>query len=233
MSFHIGAQKDQIADTVFISGDPLRAKFMAFKYLENVQCYSEVRGMYGYTGQYQGKRVSIQGTGMGLPSTSIYVNELIRDYGVKTLFRIGSCGSFQPDVKLRDLVLAMSASTDSNMNKMTFEGMDYAPSANFDLLVGAYQKAKELKLPIKVGPILSTDLFYQENPDSWKLWARYGVLAVEMESNCIYTLAAKYGVKSLTFLTVSDSLVTKESLSNQDRESSFDDMMTLALSMVP
>ena len=232
LSFHIDAHEGDIAKTVLISGDPLRAKYMAYKFLKDVHCYTEVRGMYGYTGFYNDKRISIQGTGMGLPSTAIYVNELLKDYKVETILRVGSCGAFQKDLNLRDIILAMSASTDSQMNKVTFSGMDYAATADFTLLHKAYSNALEKNIAVRVGPILSTDFFYHDNPDNWKMWACYGVLAVEMESSCIYSLAAKYGVKSLTLLTVSDSLVNKTSLTHLDRESSFDEMMDLALSVV-
>ncbi|NRA43956.1 MAG: purine-nucleoside phosphorylase [Oligoflexales bacterium] len=232
MSIHIGAKPGDIAETVFIAGDPLRAKYMANKYLSDVSCYNEVRGMYGYTGNYQGKRISVQGTGMGIPSTAIYVNELIREYQVKTLVRIGSCGSLQPHIKLYDLVVGMSASTDSSINKLQFNGMDFAACADFGLLHKAYTFAEQQKFPVKVGHILSTDVFYDEDPEAWKLWSRYGVLAVEMESNCLYTLAAKYGIQALSLLTVSDSLVTKEAISSEEREKSFDQMMQTALSLL-
>ena len=232
MSIHIGAKPDDIAETVYIAGDPLRAKYMANKYLTDVSCYNEVRGMYGYTGLYQGQRVSVQGTGMGIPSTAIYVNELIRDYQVKTIVRIGSCGSLQPHINLYDLVIAMSASTDSCINKQVFQGKDFAACADFKLLHKAYSFAEQQNFPVKVGNILSTDIFYDEDPEAWKLWSRFGVLAVEMESNCLYTLAAKYGIKALTLLTVSDSLVTKEAISSAEREQSFDQMLQTALSLL-
>ncbi|MBN1685111.1 MAG: purine-nucleoside phosphorylase [Spirochaetales bacterium] len=229
MSIHIGAKKGDIAETILLPGDPLRARFVAEHFLENAVCYNEVRGMYGYTGTYKGKRVSVQGSGMGMPSLSIYVNELVNDYGVKNLMRIGSCGSLQPDVRLRDIVLAQSACTDSSMNRIRFNGMDFAPAASFALLKTAFDNAAELGIPVKVGNILSEDTFYGEDPDGWKLWAAYGVLAVEMESSALYTLAARFGVAALTILTVSDSLVTKEHVSSADREKSFTDMMKLAL----
>lgn len=205
---------------------------MANKYLTEVNCYNEVRGMFGYTGNCQGKRVSFQGTGMGIPSTAIYVNELIQDYQVKTIVRIGSCGSLQPQVKIYDLIIAMSASTDSSINKQLFQGMDFAPCADFKLLHKAYSFAEQQNYPVKVGNILSTDVFYGEDPEAWKLWSCFGVLAVEMEANCLYTLAAKHGVQALTLLTVSDSLVTKEAISSSEREQSFDQMLQTALSLL-
>lgn len=229
MSIHIGAKENEIAQTVLLPGDPLRAKYIAENFLEDVKCYNEVRGMYGFTGHYKGKRVSVQGTGMGVPSLSIYVNELITSYNVKNLIRIGTCGSLQPDIKLRDIVIAMSSSTDSAINKIRFNGMDYAPTASFKLLKKAYDKATELGIQPKVGNILTTDTFYNDDPDSWKLWAKFGVLAVEMETAGLYTLAAKYNVDALTILTVSDSLVTGEATTAEERQKTFMDMVKIAL----
>jgi purine-nucleoside phosphorylase len=232
MSIHISAKPSDIAQTILLPGDPLRAKFVAENFLDKPACYNEVRGMYGYTGIYKGKKVSVQGTGMGLPSLSIYVNELIDTYGCKNLIRIGSCGSFQPQVKLRDIILAQSASTDSNMNRLSFQGMDYAPSADFSLLMMAYESAKKLGIEPKVGNILSSDIFYHDDPDNWKLWAKYQVLAVEMETSALYTLAAKKGVRALSLLTVSDSLVTKEATSSIERQTTFNQMVEVALGLL-
>ncbi|ADD02797.1 purine nucleoside phosphorylase [Thermoanaerobacter italicus Ab9] len=229
MSVHIGAKENEIAQTVLLPGDPLRAKYIAENFLEEAKCYNEVRGMYGFTGYYKGKRVSVQGTGMGVPSLSIYVNELITSYNVKNLIRIGTCGSLQPDIKIRDIVIAMSSSTDSAINKIRFNGMDYAPTASFKLLKKAYDKAIELGIQPKVGNILTTDTFYNDDPDSWKLWAKFGVLAVEMETAGLYTLAAKYNVDALTILTVSDSLVTGEATAAEERQKTFMDMVKIAL----
>jgi purine-nucleoside phosphorylase len=229
MSIHIGAKKGDIAETILLPGDPMRARFVAENFLVDPSCYNEVRGMYGYTGTYKGKRVSVQGSGMGMPSLSIYVNELINDFGVKNLMRIGSCGGIQADLGLRDVILAECASTDSSMNRIRFNGMDFAPGASFNLLKNAYDKAVELNIPVRVGNILSEDSFYQADPDTWKLWASYGVLAVEMETSALYTLAARFGVNALTILTVSDNLVTKDLVSSEDREKTFTDMMKLAL----
>ena len=231
MSIHIGAEKGDIAESVLMPGDPMRAKFMAENFLEDVKLYNSVRGMYGFTGIYEGKRVSIQGSGMGLPSFSIYTNELIREYDVKKIIRIGSCGSFQKNIELRDIILAMSASTDSNINRIKFSGLDFAPCADFDLLNAVYNNAKDLKSNIHVGGILSSDIFYQDDPDSWKLWAGYNVLGVEMESSALYTLAAQYGIKALSILTVSDSIVSGGNLTSRERETSFKDMVKLALSV--
>ena len=229
MSIHIGAQKGEIADFVLLPGDPLRARYVAENLLEDAKCYNEVRGMYGFTGTYKGRRISVQGTGMGIPSLSIYVHELINMYGVRHLVRIGSCGGLQADIDLRDVLLAQCASSDSSMNRIRFDGMDFAPGASFTLLKAAYDQAEALNVPVKVGNILSTDTFYGEDPDSWKLWARYGVMAVEMESSALYTLAARFGVHALSILTVSDNLVTGNATSSEEREKTFTSMMTLAL----
>lgn len=229
MSIHIGAKENEIASTVLMPGDPLRAKFIAENILENAKCYNEVRGMYGFTGTYKGKKVSVQGTGMGAPSISIYANELITSYNVKNLIRIGTCGSLQENVKVRDVVLAMTSSSDSNQNRLRFNGMDYAPTASFKLLQRAYEAAKNKGIDCNVGNILTTDTFYGDNPEGWKLWAKYGVLAVEMETSALYTIAAKYNVDALTILTVSDSLVTGELTTAEERQTTFTRMVEIAL----
>jgi len=229
VSIHIGAKQGQIAPTILLPGDPLRAKHIAETMLEDVTLFNEVRGMLGYTGHYGDKRVSVMGTGMGMPSLSIYVNELISEYQVKTLIRVGTCGSFQPDLELGDIVLAMTASTDSQMNKIRFKGMDYAPAASFDLLLKAYQVAQERGIDIRVGGMFSGDTFYGDDPNGWKIWAEYGALVVEMESNALYTLAAKFKVDALSILTVSDSLVTREEATAQQREQGYTQMTEIAL----
>ncbi len=229
MSIHIGAEPGDIADTVLMPGDPLRAKFIADNFLENAVCYSEVRGMYGFTGTYKGKKVSVQGSGMGVPSISIYVNELIKDYGAKRIMRIGSCGALHESVKIRDIILGMSASTDSCINNVTFKGMTFAPTASYELFSKAVEAAKKLDLPFHAGNILSTDIFYNDDPEEWKIWSRHGVLAVEMEAAALYTIAAKKGIQALTILTVSDSLVTGEATSSEERQNTFTQMMQLAL----
>jgi len=231
MSIHIGAKEGDIAGTVLLPGDPLRAKYIAENFLTNTTCYNEVRGMYGYTGTYKGKRISVQGTGMGIPSISIYVNELITNYKAKNLIRIGSCGSMQPDIKIRDVVLAISASTDSHINKIRFHGMDYASTANFELLKKAYDIALEKDISVKVGSVLTTDTFYNDDPNSWKHWANYGILAVEMETAVLYTLAAKFKVNALSILTVSDSLVTREETTSEERQKTFNQMVEVALEL--
>ena len=231
MSIHIGAKEGDIASTVLLPGDPLRAKYIAKNFLTDAICYNEVRSMYGYTGNYKGKRISVQGTGMGIPSISIYVNELITNYKAKNLIRIGSCGSMQADIRIRDVILAMSASTDSSINKIRFHGMDYASTANFDLLKRAYDIALEKNIPVKVGSVLTTDTFYHDDPDSWKHWANYGILAVEMETAVLYTLAAKFQVNALSILTVSDSLVTREETTSEERQKTFNQMAEVALEL--
>ena len=229
MSIHIGAKQGDIASTILLPGDPLRAKFVAETFLENIVCYNEVRGMFGFTGTYKGKRVSVQGTGMGIPSISIYANELITEYGVQNVIRIGTCGAMQEDIHLKDVILAMSASTDSNINKIRFNNMDFAPTASFPLLLKAYNNAVKEDIPVKVGNVLSTDTFYGDNPDDWKHWAKFGVLAVEMEVAALYTLASKYKVNALAILTVSDSLITHELTTAEERQKTFRKMIEIAL----
>jgi len=229
MSIHIGAQPGDIAEIVLLPGDPLRAEFAAREFLSEVVCYNRVRGMFGFTGKWNGTPVSIQGTGMGLPSICIYVNELLQDYGAKTLIRIGSCGSFQESVAVRDIVIAMTASTDSGHNRLRFGGKDYAPAADYGLLSQACSLASERGHRFHSGGILSSDTFYQDDPEAWKHWAEYGVLAVEMEANGLYTLAARARARALAICTVSDSLVTGEALSSEERETSLRDMIELAL----
>lgn len=229
MSVHIGAKKGDIAETILLPGDPLRAKHVAETFLQDAICYNEVRGMYGFTGYYNGKRVSVQGTGMGIPSASIYINELIREYDVKNLIRIGTAGSLQPHIHVKDVVIALAASTNSAVNWNRFRGSDFAPTADFDLLLKAYHAAKDLNIPVKAGNVLSSDEFYDDDPDFYKKWAEYGVLCVEMETAALYTIAAKYGAKALGIFTISDSLVTKEACSAEERQHSFNDMVKIAL----
>jgi purine-nucleoside phosphorylase len=229
MSVHIRAKQGEIAENILLPGDPLRAKYIAETFLEDATCYNEVRGMLGYTGTYKGKKVSVQGTGMGIPSISIYVNELIREYGVKNLIRVGSCGAIQKDMHVRDVVLAMTASTDSNMNRLAFSGIDYAPCANFDLLHKAYQIGSQQGINIKAGNVLSADVFYRDNMDLVKKLGDYGVMAVEMETTALYTLAAKYDAKALSILTVSDHIFTGEDTTAEERQTTFNDMAVIAL----
>lgn len=233
MSTHINAKDGDIAQKVLLPGDPLRAKHIAQTYLEDAICYNEVRGMYGYTGTYKGKKVSVQGTGMGMPSLSIYVTELIKFYGAKNLIRVGTCGALQSYLKLRDVVIALGASTDSNMNNGRFGSINFAATADFELLYKAYRLSKEKGLNTVVGNIFTSDKFYDDSlqPKS-KLVSQYGTLAVDMETCELYTLAAKYHVKAVTLLTVSDSLVTNEKTSAEERESSFNEMVEIALNII-
>ena len=229
MSTHIAAKKGDIAETILLPGDPLRAQHVAETYLEDIICYNHIRGMLGYTGYYKGKRVSVQGTGMGIPSISIYVNELIRDYDVKNLIRIGTAGSLQANIRIKDIVVALAASTTSAVNWNKFRGADFAPTCDFGLLLKVYQTSLNMNLNIKTGNILSADEFYEDDPDSYKKWSEYGVLCVEMETAALYTIAAKYNANALGIFTISDSLVTKESASADDRQNAFNDMAILAL----
>ncbi|BDH61571.1 purine nucleoside phosphorylase DeoD-type [Lysinibacillus sp. PLM2] len=228
MSIHINAKQGEIAEIILLPGDPLRAKYIAENFLENVTCYNEVRNMFGFTGTYKGKRVSVQGTGMGVPSISIYTTELMQEYGVQKLIRVGTCGAIQKDVKVRDVILAQAASTDSKMNEIIFNGIDYAPTADFDLLLKAYNAGVNAGLNLKVGNIFTADMFYSEENQNEKL-ARYGVLAVEMESAALYTLAAKFGRQALSVLTVSDHILTGEATTSEERQTTFNDMIVVAL----
>jgi purine-nucleoside phosphorylase len=233
VSIHIGAKQGQIAPTVLLPGDPLRAKHIAETMLEDVFCYNEVRGMLGFTGRYGDKSASVMGTGMGIPTLSIYVHELVTEYDVKTLIRVGTCGALQPHLKVGDIVLPMSSSTNSHINKLRFEGMDYAPTASFHLLLKAYEAAKERGARVHVGGMFSSDTFYFDDPDWWKKWAAYGALVAEMETSGLYTLAAKFKVDALSVLTVSDSLVTGESPTAEQRERGFTQMAEIALEISP
>ena len=232
MSVHIAAKNGEIADTVLLPGDPKRAKWIAENFLENAVCYTDIRGMLGFTGTYKGKRISVQGTGMGIPSISIYITELMKDYGVKTLIRVGSAGSYQEEVKIRDIVVALSTSTDSNINNRRFKGASFAPTVNFDLLSKVLKTAEEKNIKIKAGNILTSDEFYNDDPTYFKKWAEFGVLAVEMETAALYTLASKYKAKALSILTISDSLISPEITSSEEREKTFNEMIELALETV-
>ncbi|MCL2722642.1 MAG: purine-nucleoside phosphorylase [Treponema sp.] len=229
MSIHIAAKDGEIAESILLPGDPLRAKFVAENFLENPVQYTGVRNILGFTGTYKGKRVSVQGTGMGIPSISIYVNELFKDFGVKRAIRIGTAGSINKDVKIRDMVLAMSACTDSGANNIRFGGRNFAPTASFSLLKTAWETAVSKGWEPKVGSIVSSDMFYTEDPDEWKLWAKFGCLGLEMECAELYTLAAKYGREALGILTISDSLITGEVTSPEERQNTFTKMMEVAL----
>ena len=229
MSIHIGAKEHEIAEVVLLPGDPLRAEHIANTFFEDAICYSRVRGMLGFTGNYKGKRVSVQGTGMGVPSISIYAHELLHDYGAKTLIRVGTCGALQRSVKVRDLILAMSASTDSGVNRIRFPHVDYAPTANFDLLSRAHQVAVEKGFTTHVGNILTSDTFYSDDNDATEKLIDHGTLAVEMEAAALYTLAAKAKARALAILTVSDHVITGESTTSEERQTTFDQMIEVAL----
>lgn len=233
MSTHIGAEAGQIAERVLMPGDPLRAKWIAETFLTDAECYSTVRNMFGYTGTYRGVRVSVQGSGMGVPSISIYAHELINDYGVRQLVRVGSCGALADSLRLRDVIAAIGASSDSASNRLRFEGViDYAPVSDFALLRGAVDVAAQRGVQLKVGQVLSTDTFYTDRPELPARLAEYGVLAVEMETSALYTLAAKFGARALTLLTVSDHIVRGEETSADERERSFSEMAEIALDTV-
>lgn len=229
MTIHIGAQPGDIAETVLLPGDPLRAKWAAETFLESPKLINEVRGMLGYTGTWKGQPVTIHGSGMGMPSLSIYANELIRDYGAKTLIRIGSCGGMQEKVNVRDVILAMSASSISTPSTGIFKELNFAPCADWSLLKAAEQAAEMKEIPTHVGGIYSADVFYDERPDLNEQMTRHGILGVEMEAAELYNLAARYGVRALAVLTVSDHLLTGEALPSEDRERSFGDMVEIAL----
>lgn len=229
MTFHIGAKPGEIAETVLMPGDPLRAKWAAETFLSDVTCVNRVRGMLGFTGVWNGNRVTIQGSGMGMASLSIYANELIRDYGAKVLIRIGSAGAMQADLALRDLVIAMTSSTIETPSRGLFREMNFAPCADFGLLERAVAAARARGTRIHVGGIHSSDVFYDERPDLTEMLARHGVLAVEMEAAELYTVAARHGARALAVLTISDHLISHEALTAEDRERSFGDMVEIAL----
>jgi purine-nucleoside phosphorylase len=230
MSTHIGAEPGDIAERVLMPGDPLRAKWIAETYLEDAKCYSTVRNMFGFTGTYQGVTVSVQGSGMGMPSCAIYTHELINEYGAKTLIRVGSCGALTESLALRDVIAASGSCTDSAMNRMRFDGLiDYAPVADFFLLRAAVDAAERRGIEVHVGPILAADAFYTDRPDLYDALADYGVLAVEMESAALYTIAARFKARALTLLTVSDHIKTGEHTTAQEREQTFGQMVEVAL----
>jgi purine-nucleoside phosphorylase len=229
MTIHIGAAPGDIAETVLLPGDPYRAKWAAETFLKDARLVNETRGMLGFTGTWKGQRVTIQGSGMGMPSLSIYVNELIRDYDAKTLIRIGSCGGMQPYVGIRDVIIAMTATTVNTPSSSLFKELNFAPSADWSLLRAAVDAAERRDTKTHVGGIYSSDVFYDERPDLNEQMVRHGILGVEMEAAELYTLAARYDRRALAILTVSDHLQTKEALPSDQRESSFGDMVEIAL----
>jgi purine-nucleoside phosphorylase len=229
MSTHIAAAPGQIAPHVLMPGDPLRAKWIAENFLEGAECYSDVRGMLGYTGTWRGERVSVQGSGMGMPSIAIYLNELFGEYDVQAVTRVGSCGALTPDLQLRDMVIASGACTDSQVNRLTFEGLDYAAVPDFQLMRKAWEAAQDMPVTTRVGLIMSSDAFYHSRPELTRRMVDYGLLAVEMEANALYTLAAKYQRRSLAVCTVSDHIVTGEQTSAVERQETFGHMVDVAL----
>lgn len=231
MSTHIAAEPGQIAPLVLMPGDPLRAKWIAETFLDDATCYSGVRGMLGFTGHYRGEPVSVQGSGMGQPSLAIYANELLREYGVRTIVRVGSCGALTDDLELRDLVIASGACTDSSMNRIRFEGLDYAPVADFALLRAAHDAAAVRRVDgrTKVGLVMSSDSFYSPRPELTARMVDYGVLAVEMEASALYTLAAQHRARALTICTVSDHIATGRQTTADERERTFGEMVEVAL----
>jgi purine-nucleoside phosphorylase len=231
MTVHLEAKPGDIAPVVLMPGDPLRAQFIAERFLDRAVLHNGVRNALGYTGTYQGQRISVQSSGMGMPSFWIYAHELLESYGARVLIRVGTCGALQPSVHVRDLILAVAASTDSSMIGRRFDGMAFAPIADFELLRRAHDLAAGRGLRIHAGNVLSTDEFYPDDPDWWKRWARYGVLAAEMETAALYTVAAKFGARALSILTVSDHIVTGEHTPSAERQSGFGTMAELALEL--
>jgi purine-nucleoside phosphorylase len=229
---HIEAAPNDFAKTVLMPGDPLRAKFIAENFLDDAKCVTRVRNMFGYTGTYKGQPISVMGSGMGIPSVSIYATELYKDYGVENIIRIGSCGAVRDDIKVRDVIVGMAASTDSNVNRMRLNQCDFAASADFGLLQKVANTADKLNKKIHVGNIFTADLFYTPQPEMFALMEKYGILAVEMEAAGLYGVAAEYGKKALCVLTVSDHIKTGEQTSADERETTFKDMMELTLESI-
>ncbi|WP_110601183.1 purine-nucleoside phosphorylase [Salinicola lusitanus] len=226
---HIDAQPGAFADTVLMPGDPLRAQFIAETFLDDVECVNRVRNMLGFTGTYQGRRISVMGSGMGIPSCSIYAKELITEYGVERLVRVGSCGAVRDDVAVNDIVIGMGASTDSSVNRARFGGHDFAAIADFDLVRHAADAARERGTKIKVGNLFSADLFYTPNVEFFQTMKRHGILGVEMEAAGLYGVAAEFGARALTVCTVSDHILAGEALDAQARQTGFSEMMAITL----
>ena len=229
---HINAPDGAFADVVLMPGDPLRAKYIAETFLDNAHQVTDVRGMLGFTGSYRGRPVSVMGHGMGIPSCSIYTKELITEYGVTRIIRVGSCGAVRDDVKLRDVVIGMGASTDSRVNRLRFKDHDFAALADFDLVRHAHQAARTLGFAVKVGNIFSADLFYSPDPDMFTVMKKYGIVGVEMEAAGIYGVAAEFGARALTICTVSDHILRGEQTSSQERQSTFNEMIRIALEAI-
>ncbi|SIO35253.1 purine-nucleoside phosphorylase [Salinivibrio sp. ES.052] len=226
---HINAVDGAFAETVLMPGDPLRAQYIAENFLENAERVTDVRNMFGYTGTYKGKKVSVMGHGMGIPSCSIYVHELIKDYGVKNIIRVGSCGAVKDDVKLMDIIVAQGASTDAKVNRTRFAGHDFAAISDYHLLETAVGEARKQNVSVRVGNVFSADLFYSPEADLFNKMDNLGILAVDMEAAGIYGVAAELGARALTILTVSDHIIRGEALSSDERQKSFNEMMTVSL----
>ncbi len=226
---HISAKPGEFSDVCLLPGDPLRARYVAEQFLDDAALVTSVRNMEGYTGTYRGRRVSVMGSGMGMPSILIYATELIRQYGVTTLIRIGSCGGLHPDLSIRDIVIASGASTDSNANRLRFGGFDFAAIADFGLTRTLVEAAEEREVSVKVGNVLSSDQFYHPQPELFEVARRMGVLAVEMEAAGLYAVAAEHGVRAAAILTVSDIMGSDEAMPAEDRQTSLDEMITIAL----
>jgi len=230
-SIHLEARVGDIAETVLLPGDPLRAKFVAENYLTEVVCYNKVRNMFGFTGLYKGQRVSIQGTGMGMGSAGIYIHELINTYQCRNLVRVGTCGSIQEDLDLGQVLLVTGASGDSDANTVLFKNQHFAPTASFQLLIRAYETARELNIGLHPGTVFSTNTFYDLEPNRWDVWKKHGILGIDMETEILYTMACRFGVNALSLLTVSDNILTGSASSQEEREKTFNQMMEVALGL--
>ncbi|MEH2920477.1 purine-nucleoside phosphorylase [Samsonia erythrinae] len=229
---HINAERGDFSDVVLMPGDPLRAKYIAETFLENAREVNNVRGMLGFTGSYKGRKISVMGHGMGIPSCSIYAKELITEFGVKKIIRVGSCGAVREDVKLRDVVIGMGACTDSKVNRMRFKDHDYAAIADFDMVRNAVDAAKNRGVSVRVGNIFSADLFYTPDPQMFDVMEKYGILGVEMEAAGIYGVAAEFGAKALAICTVSDHIRSGEQTTSEERQTTFNEMIEIALESV-
>ncbi|MBF8999308.1 purine-nucleoside phosphorylase [Vibrio nitrifigilis] len=229
---HINAEMGDFADVVLMPGDPLRAKYIAETFLEDVVQVCDVRNMFGFTGTYKGRKISVMGHGMGIPSCSIYATELVKDYGVKKIIRVGSCGAVSTDIKVRDVVIGMGACTDSKVNRIRFKGHDFAAIADYKMVRAAEEAAKARGTKVKVGNLFSAELFYTPDPDMFDVMDKYGIVGVEMEAAGIYGVAAEYGAKALTICTVSDHIKTGEQTTSEERQNTFNDMIEIALESV-
>lgn len=230
-SIHLEANVGDIAETILLPGDPLRAKWVAENYLTDVVCYNKVRNMFGYTGLYKGQRVSIQGTGMGMGSAAIYIHELINTYKCQNLIRVGTCGSIQEELDLGQVILVTGASGDADANSILFKGLHFSATPSFDLLYKAYQIAQDLNYKVHPGTIFSTNTFYDLEENRWDVWKQHGILGIDMETEMLYTMAHRFGVNGLALLTVSDNILTGAATSQEQREKTFNEMMEIALKL--